>query len=169
MAATAICLDNNENSVACSDPACAYGDCGSTGPQVTSGSLCLDENENAVACADPNCAHGDCVNANAAIGVAAGASVASSTGSASPATSTLTTPTAGGSTSGTNISALAGTAAQLANAVNNIVSPPPKTSLSLGASGLNLSSAGSLFSNPLMLALLAVIAFLLFWGFKKRS
>jgi hypothetical protein len=48
------------------------------------------------------------------------------------------------------------------------VSPPPKTSLTLGASGLSVSSAGSIFSNPLMLVLLAVIGVLLFGLFRKK-
>lgn len=59
-AASAICLDQSQNTVPCSDPSCTYGDCGASGPQVTSGPLCLDQSENAVACADPNCTYGDC-------------------------------------------------------------------------------------------------------------
>jgi len=57
---SAICLDQNQNTISCADPNCAYGDCGSTAPQVTAGPLCLDQDENAVACADPNCTYGDC-------------------------------------------------------------------------------------------------------------
>jgi hypothetical protein len=60
---TAICLDQNQNTIDCSDPNCTYGDCGSTGPQLTTGSLCLDQNENQIACNDPNCTYGDCISA----------------------------------------------------------------------------------------------------------
>lgn len=58
---SSICLDQNQNTVSCADPNCTFGDCGATGPQVTSGALCLDQDENAVACADPNCTYGDCI------------------------------------------------------------------------------------------------------------
>lgn len=56
----AVCLDQNQNSVPCSDPECTYGDCGSTAAQVTVGALCLDQSQNQVACTDPNCTFGDC-------------------------------------------------------------------------------------------------------------
>lgn len=62
---SAICLDQNQNTISCIDPNCTYGDCGSTESQVTSGALCLDQDENAVACADPNCTYGDCIGAAA--------------------------------------------------------------------------------------------------------
>lgn len=62
--APAICLDQNENSIACSDPNCAHGDCGSTAPQITIGSLCLDQQENQIACNDPNCTFGDCISSS---------------------------------------------------------------------------------------------------------
>lgn len=55
-----VCLDQNENTIACVDPNCTYGDCGSTGPQVSVGALCLDEHENQVDCASPLCTFGDC-------------------------------------------------------------------------------------------------------------
>lgn len=60
MATAAICLDQNQNSILCSDPDCTYGDCGSAAPQLGAGALCLDQNQNAVPCADPNCTFGDC-------------------------------------------------------------------------------------------------------------
>ena len=58
--APAVCLDQNQNTISCADPECTYGDCGSTGPQVTVGSLCLDQQQNQIACTDPNCTFGDC-------------------------------------------------------------------------------------------------------------
>jgi hypothetical protein len=166
MAASAICLDQNQNTVACNDPDCTYGDCGSGGTQVVGGSLCLDQNENVVACADSNCTYGDCIaqpgnSQTTAVGTAVSGATGSSVGG-----NVLTTPSAGGSQSGVSpatVSALG----SLATAISNVVSPPPKTSLTLGAGGLSVSSAGSLFSNPLMLGLLAVIAVLIFWGFRK--
>ena len=100
------------------------------------------------------------------LAVAVGTAAAGATGSANGG-NVLTTPSAGGATAGVN-SGVVSSVASLASAISNVVSPPPKTSLNLGASGLSISSAGSLFSNPLMLALLGVIAFLLFWGFKKK-
>lgn len=57
-----ICLDQAQNTIPCSDPDCAYGDCGGTGHQVMTGPLCLDQQENAVACADANCTYGDCIS-----------------------------------------------------------------------------------------------------------
>jgi len=63
---SSICLDQNQNTISCSDPNCTYGDCGASGPQVTSGALCLDQSENAVACADPECTYGDCTGPTAA-------------------------------------------------------------------------------------------------------
>lgn len=61
-AAPAICLDQSENSISCSDPNCAHGDCGSTAAQITVGALCLDQGENQIDCTDPNCTFGDCVS-----------------------------------------------------------------------------------------------------------
>lgn len=60
-AAPAICLNQTQDTVPCSDPSCTYGDCGSGAAQVTVGSLCLDQGENQIACNDPNCTYGDCV------------------------------------------------------------------------------------------------------------
>jgi hypothetical protein len=57
----AICLDQNQNTIDCSDPNCTYGDCGSSMHQITTGPLCLDEKENQISCLDPNCKFGDCV------------------------------------------------------------------------------------------------------------
>jgi hypothetical protein len=168
MAASAICLDQNQNNVSCSDPNCTYGDCGSTGPQVTTGALCLDEDQNAVACADPNCAYGDCVaTPTPTVASATGVAASAATGSAGMSNNVLQAPSAGGNVAGMSPSTVSALGS-VATAIGNIVSPPPKTSLSLGASGLSISSAGSLFSNPLMLGLLAVIAVLLFWGFRKK-
>lgn len=62
--APAVCLDQHENMIPCSDPNCTYGDCGSSTAQVTVGALCLDQNQNQIACADPNCTFGDCVGAS---------------------------------------------------------------------------------------------------------
>lgn len=59
--APGICLDQGQNSIACNDPNCTYGDCGSAGAQITIGSLCLDQGENQIDCTDPNCTYGDCV------------------------------------------------------------------------------------------------------------
>jgi hypothetical protein len=167
MASVAICLDQNQNTVACSDPSCTYGDCGSTGPQQLSGSLCLDQNQNQIACSDPNCTYGDCTaSPTTSLATAVGVSASGATGSAGMSNNVLQSPSAGGSVAGLNPTVVS-SIGSIASAISNVVSPPPKTSLTLGASGLNLSSAGSLFSNPLMLGLLAVIAFLLFWGFRK--
>jgi hypothetical protein len=58
----AICLDQSQNTVSCSDPNCTFGDCGSTAPQQTTGALCLDDAENQVPCDNPECAYGDCVS-----------------------------------------------------------------------------------------------------------
>jgi hypothetical protein len=63
-AAPAICLNQAQNSVACSDPNCTFGDCGSNSPQITVGSLCLDSSENQIDCSDPNCTFGDCVSSS---------------------------------------------------------------------------------------------------------
>lgn len=162
MGSSAICLDQNQNTISCLDPDCTYGDCGSTSTQVTGGSLCLDQNQNAVACSDPECTYGDCVPSGAgAVGLAAHAN--ENGGSA------LTTPSSGGATSATSTAALANAAASLANTISTAVTGPPKTTLTLGASGLSVSSLGSIFSNPLMLILLAVIAALMFGLFKKRA
>jgi hypothetical protein len=160
MAASAICLDQNQNSVSCSDPNCTYGDCGSTATQVTSGALCLDSNQNAVACSDPECTYGDCVSSAAgAVGLAGHANENGGT--------SLTTPSAGGATSAGSTSVLS-SIASLGSTITTAVTGPPKTTLTLGASGLQVSSLGSIFSNPLMLALLAVIAALLFGLFRKK-
>jgi hypothetical protein len=167
MSTSAICLDQNQNSVSCSDPSCTYGDCGSTSTQVTSGSLCLDQDQNAVACSDPNCTYGDCTpSAVGAIGLA------SASGSDNGIT-TLSAPHTGGAVAGTGststLSQVLSAVSSGANAATSIVTAPPKTSLTLGSSGLSISSAGSLFSNPLMLLLLAVITVLLFGLFRKKS
>lgn len=61
----AVCLDENENTISCLSPDCAYGDCGSGAAQATVGALCLDEHENQVSCTDPNCSFGDCMSAGA--------------------------------------------------------------------------------------------------------
>ena len=58
----AVCLDQNQNTVPCSDPECTYGDCGSTAPQITIGALCLDQHQNQINCTDPNCTYGDCLS-----------------------------------------------------------------------------------------------------------
>jgi hypothetical protein len=58
--ASAICLNQQQNSVACADPTCTFGDCNSTSPQITTGPLCLDQSENQIACNAPNCTYGDC-------------------------------------------------------------------------------------------------------------
>ena len=60
--APTICLDQNENTISCTDPNCTYGDCGSSGSQITVGALCLDQGQNQVACTDPNCTYGDCTS-----------------------------------------------------------------------------------------------------------
>lgn len=57
----AICLDQTQNTIACTDPNCTYGDCGSTDWQQVSGPLCLDQSENQVPCSNPECTYGDCV------------------------------------------------------------------------------------------------------------
>lgn len=164
MASSAICLDQNENTISCTDPSCTYGDCGATGvAQVTSGSLCLDSDQNAVACSDPECTYGDCTS-----------TIAGSIGHASVSTenyggSSLTSPNTSGANSAGSTAALVSGAASLASTITTAVTGPPKTTLTLGASGLTASSMGGLFSNPLMLGLLAVIAFLLFGMFRKRA
>lgn len=163
MASSAICLDQNQNTISCTDPSCTYGDCGATGvAQVTSGSLCLDSDQNAVACSDPECTYGDCTS-----------TVAGSIGHAAVSTenggSSLTNPNTSGANSAGSTAALAGAAASLASTITTAVTGPPKTTLTLGASGLTASSMGGLFSNPMMLGLLAVIAFLLFSMFRKKA
>lgn len=57
----AICLDETENTVACTDPSCKYGDCGSTDWQQVGGPLCLDHAENQIPCSNPGCTYGDCL------------------------------------------------------------------------------------------------------------
>jgi len=57
----AICLDQSQHTVACTDPSCTFGDCGSTDTQQVGGSLCLDQSENQVPCSNPNCTYGDCI------------------------------------------------------------------------------------------------------------
>lgn len=71
LGAATICLDQNENSIPCTDPNCTYGDCGASGPQQASGPLCLDSAQNQVACSDPGCTYGDCVAPGASPAVAA--------------------------------------------------------------------------------------------------
>lgn len=162
MASSAICLDQNQNTISCSDPECTYGDCGSSSVQVTQGALCLDQNQNPVACADPECTYGDCAP-NTGLGNI-GAAMA---GHADSGGTSLSTPSAGGATGGVSSSVLQ-TVSNLINASTRVITAPPKTSLTLGASGLNVSSSGSLFSNPLMLLLLAVIGVLLFGLLRKK-
>jgi len=57
----AICLDQSQNTVACTDPSCTFGDCGSTDTQQVGGSLCLDHSENQISCSSPECTYGDCI------------------------------------------------------------------------------------------------------------
>jgi hypothetical protein len=168
MGSMAICLDQNQNTIACADPDCTYGDCCtgidcySVGAQQTTGPLCLDQNQNQISCSDPNCTYGDCTDTTA--GVVGHAAASNENGGTA-----LTTPSVGGATGAANTAALANAAASLANTISTAVTGPPKTTLTLGASGLSVSSLGSIFSNPLMLILLAVIAALMFGLFKKRS
>lgn len=63
-AAPAICLDQSQNSVMCSDPNCTYGDCLAPAgvQQVTVGALCLDQSQNQIDCSNPNCTFGDCIS-----------------------------------------------------------------------------------------------------------
>jgi len=58
----AVCLDETENTIACMDPSCKYGDCGSNAEQLVGGSLCLDYGENQVPCSSPSCSYGDCTD-----------------------------------------------------------------------------------------------------------
>ena len=60
--APTICLDQTQNTISCSDPNCTYGDCGTSGAQITIGALCLDQGENQIGCSDPNCTYGDCTS-----------------------------------------------------------------------------------------------------------
>lgn len=62
----AICLDQTENTVACMDPSCTYGDCGSSAEQQVGGPLCLDRSENQIPCSNPECTYGDCLPSTAA-------------------------------------------------------------------------------------------------------
>ena len=57
----AVCLDQNENTIACMAPDCTYGDCGSNAEQQVGGSLCLDPGQNQVPCSSPECTYGDCI------------------------------------------------------------------------------------------------------------
>jgi hypothetical protein len=57
----AICLDQSQNTIACMDPNCTYGDCGSSDTQLVGGALCLDQSENQVPCSNPECTYGDCL------------------------------------------------------------------------------------------------------------
>jgi hypothetical protein len=57
----AVCLDQNENTIACMSPDCTYGDCGSNAEQLVGGSLCLDHGQNQVPCSSPECTYGDCI------------------------------------------------------------------------------------------------------------
>jgi hypothetical protein len=160
-ASPAVCLDGNQNLISCLDPECTYGDCGSAGVAQISGDACLDSNQNPISCSDPECTYGDCTpSPTAKIGLAA---VSGENGPTS-----LSIPAAGGATSAGNTASLVNSFSNAITAASKVFTAPPKTSVSLGASGLSISSAGSLFSNPLMLALLAVIAFLIFAVWKKR-
>jgi hypothetical protein len=58
----AVCLDQSENTIACMDPNCTYGDCGSNAEQLVGGSLCLDFGQNQVPCSSPSCSYGDCTD-----------------------------------------------------------------------------------------------------------
>jgi hypothetical protein len=146
MATSAVCLDQNQNAILCSDPDCTYGDCGSTAVQQTSGSLCLDQNQNPIACTDPNCTFGDCT-ASAPGSVGALAATSSSSGGTSlPAGTT-------------------GILANLATAATNIATQAtaPKTTL---ATPLGTFSTGSLSSIvPLLIA--AILVFLIYRSTKK--
>lgn len=62
----AICLDQSQNTVACMDPSCTFGDCGSSDQQLVGGSLCLDRSENQIPCSNPECTYGDCLPSTAA-------------------------------------------------------------------------------------------------------
>lgn len=62
----AICLDQSQNTIACTDPECTYGDCGSTDTQLVGGSLCLDRSQNQIPCSNPECTYGDCLPSTAA-------------------------------------------------------------------------------------------------------
>jgi hypothetical protein len=61
----AVCLDEKENTVACMDPSCTYGDCGSNAEQQVGGPLCLDHGQNQIACSSPDCTYGDCIGPKA--------------------------------------------------------------------------------------------------------
>jgi hypothetical protein len=58
----AVCLDQSQNTIACMDPNCTYGDCGSNAEQLVGGALCLDQGENQVPCSSPSCTYGDCIS-----------------------------------------------------------------------------------------------------------
>ena len=75
-----ICLDQSENTIACGDPNCTFGDCGAGGPQLTTGALCLDQAETQVECGSPDCTWGDCIAAAKAPGVPAGVTPSGPTG-----------------------------------------------------------------------------------------
>lgn len=76
----AICLDQSQNTVACMDPSCTYGDCGSSDTQQVGGSLCLDQAENQIACTSPNCTYGDCVAPRSSQGFAPQITIAPASG-----------------------------------------------------------------------------------------
>lgn len=162
MGTQAVCLDQNQNLISCLDSDCTYGDCGSTGSALSTGAACLDQNQNPISCSSPDCTYGDCTPSGVgSIGLASHSTENGAT--------TLTVPASGGATSAGSTAALVSSFSNLSSSLVNAISGPPKTSLSFGASGLNVSSVGSLFSNPLMLVMLAVITVLIFGLWRKRT
>src|SRR5271166_4985753 len=143
MATSAVCLDQSQNAILCSDPDCTFGDCGSSAPQLTSGGLCLDQNQNSIACADPNCTFGDCTSTASQSNPVA---ISAATSSGATALSQIIS-------SATSV-ATSSLAAQTAPKTN-IVTP-------LGS----FSSSG--ISSGLIFIILAIVAFVLFAG-KKRA
>lgn len=147
------CYDSNGNVI----------DCGT----ATSTSLCFDANQDEVDCSS----YSTLANNNVAAPVIQSQASAVGAASASSGNGSLsvTSPASGGSGgTGLNYGSLAQSVASLANTVSTAVTGPPKTTLSLGASGLNISSLGSIFSNPLVLILLAGILLLTLGIFKKK-
>jgi hypothetical protein len=152
MAASAICLDSNQDAVSCNDADCTYGPCGeaTTSNSQTGNSACLDASESPIACNDPSCTYGDCIATapGASTGLAAAASSLSGGGS-NVAQSPLGI-----------FSALstAAASAYAATVTPTRVTTPATTGLSIGSNSTLLLLAGAV-----------VVAFLVFGGKKKAT
>lgn len=95
-----------------------------------------------------------------------GSSVGIAFGSNSDGGLSLTTPSAGGSHPGVSTGLLQ-SLTQFATSITNSVSGPSNTSLAPGSTRLS-TGISSMFSSPIMIVLLAALAFFAFKAFKSR-